>query len=233
MSETTILDYALLANRVKKATIGERVAGGWTCREFGEGRSWGGLFNDGFHGCIYVNDESGEIVVAFKGTGPSKVGTAQGKINILRDVHADLKLTLGIIPNQASSANRLFKRAREAYGDGPIRIVGHSLGGYLTQCVAYWHKVPFVTFNAPGAYLDLQKAKVNIFKPQVAWRSIKATGGNNEGLNFTHWGDFVGEFGMHYKKVVRLGTWNPAKHGMAHMVSTIESSQKWRDHVPF
>jgi hypothetical protein len=233
MAATTV-DYADLNVAVKKMDpVGEYQPAGFKYST--------GFINNGFWGCLYVNETTKEVVVTFKGTGSAKlndeqlaeVGSDRPNHTIVADLTADLKLMLGVIPNQASTAEKLFTRATSTYD--PARysysVTGHSLGGYLAQVVSYWYALPCVTFNAPGAWGDMQKAKINLFKPQVMWQSIKSTF-QWEGIcvNFIHVGDIIGNFGLHRGRTNRV-------QGVSHMMKairdTIAKHERWSKCSPF
>jgi putative lipase involved disintegration of autophagic bodies len=104
----------------------------------------GTWLGNGLQGGIYQNDE--EVICAFKGTA---MGRPPGQ-TIVADLTADLRLALGIIPNQAGGAYALVKTAQEIAKGRVVTATGHSLGGALAQVVGKWCNVPFVTFNAPA-----------------------------------------------------------------------------------
>jgi hypothetical protein len=241
---TTTLAYAEICNNVKSMKPADR----FTPVEFQYST---GYINDGFFGCLYVAHDPHEVVITFKGTGSCKLasdalmdlsvggdgidhrGVDRANHSLKGDLTADLKLLMGVIPNQASTAEQLFKRATEAYPIGTYKytIAGHSLGGYLAQVVSYWFNVPCVTFNAPGAWGDLQKAKINLFKPEVMWTSIKSTFQKEATcVNFIHTGDVVGNFGLHRGRTVRLAGFS---HMMKDVVATIRKSARWAHSSPF
>jgi hypothetical protein len=219
MPVITANEYADIASKCKKAGV----SGRFRPSKFAYSTAW---IHDGFAGCCYVDDAAMQCVVAFKGTGgydaDDSVDGAGKKGTIVRDLVADLKLSLGIVPNQASTAKTFFKQCSTAYPGYDLTVVGHSLGGYLTQVVSYWYGVNSVTFNAPGAWGDLQKACINMFKPQVMWRTIKAHGRDNgKCVNFIHVGDVVGNFGMHRGETFRV---NGVSHAMKAIQDTIFTS---------
>lgn len=133
----------------------------------------GGLLGSGFKGCIYKSSD--EMVVCFKGTGGG---------HLLQDLLADAKLAVGIIPREATPASDLVKKALTLYPLDKITVVGHSLGGGLTQVVAYWYKCKFVTFNAPPMLGCIQKSKINLFAPDEMIRSIKSRNNKAGGTNY-------------------------------------------------
>jgi putative lipase involved disintegration of autophagic bodies len=197
----TTLDYAYICENVKSL----RPTRGFSPKLF---MYSSGFLRNGFAGAIYSNDE--DAVVCFKGTGNCKIdedeiGSSEPNKTIVQDLLADLSLAIGIIPNQAESARELMKEASREYGHLNLTVTGHSLGGYLAQVVSYWAKVPCVTFNAPGAWGDLQKSKINLFDPQIMWRGIKSTFKKEEVcVNFMHVGDIVGNYGLHRGRTNRL-----------------------------
>lgn len=223
----TVNEYADIASKVKKAGV----AGRFRPAKFAYSTGW---IHDGFAGCCYVDDAVKQCVIAFKGTGgydaDSSVDGAHKKGTILSDLTADLKLSLGVIPNQASTAKDFFKQCAKTYSGYEMSVVGHSLGGYLTQVVAYWYGVNSVTFNAPGAWGDLQKACINLFKPQVMWRTIKAHAKDNgKCANFIHVGDIVGNFGLHRGETYRVA-------GISHAMKSIQDTlfkHKYGTKCPF
>jgi hypothetical protein len=98
-----------------------------------------GYINDGFWGCSYVNDSTHEIMVCFKGTGNAKlteekldeIGSERPNHTIVGDITADIKLAVGVIPNQASTADTFFGSVFSVYDPSrwTFSITGHSLGG--------------------------------------------------------------------------------------------------------
>lgn len=234
MSSASTVDYARICNNVKRMLP----AGAYRPAEF---KYSTGFINDGFWGCLYINEATKEVIVAFKGTGSAKlseeqleqVGSDRPNATLIGDLTADLKLMLGVIPNQASTARLLFERATSTYpiSEYAYSVTGHSLGGYLAQVVSYWYALPCVTFNAPGAWGDMQKAKINLFKPEVMWRSIKSTFQWEEiCVNFIHAGDIVGNFGLHRGRTFRVMGFS---HAMKAILDTIEKHERWSECSPF
>ena len=160
----------------------------------------GTLFGNGFQGGIWQNDT--DIVVGCCGTNPGQYG------KFLSDLSADLRITLRILPNQCSSARRMVKIAKSLARGRRVSVTGHSLGGGLSQVVAIWEGVPFVTFNAPAMKSAIQAAQFNIAKPQMMARTIKSAANidNTPGLNFRIDGDVVSTslLGGHIGTIVRL-----------------------------
>jgi hypothetical protein len=219
--------YAKMANNVYEVPDGvalrDGLPSGWSVYDAAAdaaGEKGGTVHNSGFKGCIYRS--ASEVVVAFKGTGGGKG---------FQDFLADVKLAVGVVPREATPANALYRKASGVFGDSPnrpITVVGHSLGGGLTQLIGHWYKVRFVTFNAPPMGGCIQKAKINIFKPQQMVRAIAASKGPGaEGYNYRVQGDIVSSRKTsslgHYGKVIMLNV--PGVSGKsplkAHSMDTI------------
>jgi hypothetical protein len=238
----TTSDYALICNSVKKMAV----AGSYTPQAF---KYSTGFINNGFWGCVYVDDAAHDVVIAFKGTCSASVSPGQlsgvRSLNTedvdddrpnnttLSDLTADLKLALGVIPNQATTAESLFNKAKAVWDPGQYTysITGHSLGGYLAQVVSYWYGMPCVTFNAPGAWGDLQKAKLNLFKPLVMVQTIAATfQWEDVCVNFIHAADPIGNYGLHRGRTNRV---KGASHSMKAIYDTIRRHDRWANISPF
>jgi hypothetical protein len=175
------LDYAKIAYAAYFTGSGqyyEEPAGhmvdDWTVQKWETGT----LFGDGFQGGIWQSKT--DVVVGCCGTNPKQKG------KFLSDLSADIKIGLRIMPNQASSARKMVKAAKEIAGPKRrVSVCGHSLGGGLAQVVGVWEQVPFVTFNAPAMKHVIKAAQVNIFKPQVMLRTILAKSADDtSGVNF-------------------------------------------------
>jgi hypothetical protein len=105
---------------------------------------------NGYQGTTYQRMDTGDIVVAHRGTE-----------QIARDgAYADGSMVLTRINPQAQDATELTRRARERaefQGKMPgnhtpeVSITGHSLGGTLTQITAHHFNLHGETFNAYGA----------------------------------------------------------------------------------
>lgn len=92
----------------------------------------------GFAAATYVNDRTGAVTVAFAGTDPSSWG----------DLKQDIQLSLGLEGSQVRAAQQYVKDAVAKYG--AVSIVGHSLGGYLSQMSMQKGVVSVHTFSSPG-----------------------------------------------------------------------------------
>lgn len=186
---TALKTYAQMADNVYEVPDGAKLLGGlpsvWSVYdaaiESTGGQKGGVVHNSGFKGCIYKSPA--EMVVCFKGTGGGKA---------FQDFLADVKLAGGVIPREATPAKSLVEKAMGVYNKERITVVGHSLGGGLTQVVCHWFKLKFVTFNAPPMGGCIQKAKINFFKPQQAVRAMKASlRSGADGHNYRLQGDVV------------------------------------------
>jgi hypothetical protein len=110
---------------------------------------------NGYAGTIYQQVETGDIVVAHRGT---EVKNIPGVVMDL--AYTDGSMVLGRVNPQANDAIELTKRAIEAAereGRKPghhtpeVTVTGHSLGGCLAQITAHHFDLRGETFNAYGA----------------------------------------------------------------------------------
>ncbi len=223
------IDYALMAEAVYNVDSNKSHAvGGYECNSRFWQIGWGGT-NTNFKACAYKSMRSKEVVVAFEGT----------ELNKLGDIVADVQILLGTLTQYSNAAYRFLTQLKEIYGDHEFSLVGHSLGGALAQVMGHWAGLPFVTFNAPGMWAHLQRAKV-----LGCWKSIRGTAHGKllskqaacTGRNFRHSLDPVSLFGSHYGPVTRF--WSLAHssnlwyHGMSDMVVAICASE-WAAKQPF
>lgn len=110
----------------------------------------------GYQGTIYQRVDTHEIVVAHRGTEPSR-GTGE----LFRDaVRTDGGMVVNGVNNQTQDAMDLTRRAveiarAEAERTGrpapEVTVTGHSLGGTLAQITAHEFGLKGETFNAYGA----------------------------------------------------------------------------------
>jgi hypothetical protein len=110
----------------------------------------------GYQGTIYQRVDTHEIVVAHRGTEPSR-GTGE----LFRDaVRTDGGMVINGVNNQTQDAMDLTRRAvelarAEAERTGrpapEVTVTGHSLGGTLAQITAHEFGLRGETFNAYGA----------------------------------------------------------------------------------
>jgi len=177
----TCLDYAKIAYAAYYTGAGQyyedpagHMVDSWVVQKWETGT----LFGDGFQGGIWQSEH--DVVVGCCGTNPKQKG------KFVSDVSADLRIGLRIMPNQASSARKMVKAAKEIAGKKRrVSVTGHSLGGGLAQVMGVWEDVPFVTFNAPAMKHVIKAAHINIFKPQVMLRTIMAKSADDtSGVNF-------------------------------------------------
>jgi hypothetical protein len=232
MGRITTLDYALMANRVYGIDDGDYVVPGYTTALFEEGMRWGVTRTD-FKGCTYVSDSSHEAVVAFQGTVPAKGG------DLLADLQIGIGGLVGMLPQYCGASLRLFDRTLAAYPDHAVSLVGHSLGGGMAQVIGHWTGLPFVTFNAPGMWGDIQKSKVILsWSPSNSLRSIKGTFKGSllskqmatTGRNFRNVLDPVSAYGCHYGPVTRF--WGMGVHSMDDIEGRVRRSD-WAGVNPF
>jgi hypothetical protein len=233
MTMITTRDYAEIANRVYQIDAnkdglddaapsqGDDTHSPWCykgfiCRLFKYGMGWGDTKTD-FKGCVYVNESLGKSVVAIQGTKFSKLG------DTVSDIQIAVGMITGMMPQYCSAALKLFERTREGFPHYPLFLVGHSLGGAMAQVIGQWTGIPFVTFNAPGMWSNIQASKVFLgWNPADTLRSIKGTFTGpllakqraGTGRNFRNVSDLVSSFGSHYGPVTRF--WSASTPLKAH-----------------
>lgn len=138
---------------------------------------------NGYQGTIYQRMDTGEIVVAHRGTEFYREPIKDG-------VLADGGMVLARTNAQVNDATELTRRAIEhaeklapKYGHAPqVTVVGHSLGGCLAQVAAYKFDLKGETFNAYGA-VSLNQG---------------VTSGGNSVINHVMAGDAVSSASPHF-----------------------------------
>jgi hypothetical protein len=241
----TTLDYAELANRVyridSRKELGSEASAdgrgetestwcysGFECGLFEYGMGWGGTKTD-FKGCVYANTTLRRAVVALQGTDRKKLG------DYVSDLQIAVGMLIGMMPQYCSAALKLFKRTQEVYPDYSISMVGHSLGGGMAQVLGQWTGLPFVTFNAPGMWSNIQASKAFFaWSPVESFQSIAGTFKGpllakqkaSTGRNFRIVSDLVSTFGSHYGPVTRFWSALPPKkaHSMDEMLRLVTRS---------
>ena len=111
----------------------------------------------GFVGNLFENTQTGELVVAYRGTERPGLGENVSDFNaFMKDVGTDISLMTCDFDMQFEYAWEFYKAVKKQYPKRKIVIVGQSLGGALAQIVAAKEytvnrkKVETYTFNAPG-----------------------------------------------------------------------------------
>lgn len=107
----------------------------------------------GYQGTIYQRVETGEIVVAHRGTEFDREPIRDGAL-------ADGGMVFGLVNSQAADAIELTREALQRAKDyaaanqtfpPEVTVTGHSLGGTLAQITAHHFDLRGETFNAYGA----------------------------------------------------------------------------------
>jgi pimeloyl-ACP methyl ester carboxylesterase len=98
---------------------------------------------DGYQGALFLGPD-GSYILASRGTEPFSGA----------DWSSNFQMGAGIIPDQFASAQSFLNRAQSEYqiGSSNLSLVGHSLGGSLTQMLAAENpQLTATTFNPYGA----------------------------------------------------------------------------------
>lgn len=122
-----------------------------------------GNADSGFYAVLF---QAGyETVFAIRGT-----DFTQGS-----DLGADLELAVGSVPHQFPKADTAFKAALQFNGNRPMYLTGHSLGGGLASMLGAKHKMPTVTFNAPGMMRSYTSATSGTSPTSIAMTAMGTT----------------------------------------------------------
>ncbi|OOR51727.1 lipase [Bacillus pseudomycoides] len=113
----------------------------------------------GFGAYALQDDTTGEIVISFVGTQPSKDDfgdiRTDGALGLYNAFH------LNLTPDQVEQANKFYEQVRKDHPGVKITIIGHSLGGGLANDVAVRHRednIEVLTLNpAPLPGADVKK----------------------------------------------------------------------------
>jgi cadherin-like protein/Big-like domain-containing protein len=149
---------------------------------------------NGFFAQAYVDLTNDNVIIAYEGSTPSFASVVneiigQNQSYATQSTAADQALLLGLTPNALNDAVAFARYASavakdQGYGNDPVYVTGHSLGGTEAEAAAHALNTSVsggfisgaVTFGATGLpdYLS--------------------TGGNNNFLNFVDYGDPVGNY---------------------------------------
>jgi hypothetical protein len=107
----------------------------------------------GFHGTAYIDRETSEIIVAYRGTDPD---FKDHPLTVVRDIGADYTMIRDRFNPQEKAARDFTARVIDAAKENGISLdhatlVGHSLGGALVEIESSKFNLPGTTFNSYGA----------------------------------------------------------------------------------
>ena len=148
----------------------------------------------------------GEIIISMR-------GSAKGKTT--KDwMDDDVSIAIGRTPDRAADSLEYTLKILETYGNPPVIIVGHSLGGWLAQYAGVVCDKPMISFNAPPA--------LGTFSKRLPDGTSAA--GYRQGLNFRVNYDPVSKTpGKHVGPLVTLPL-NGEKHILAHTGKVVVKS---------
>lgn len=146
----------------------------------------------GYQGTIYQRVDSGEIIVAHRGTEFDREALRDG---ILADGGMVLNRSNLQVPEAIALTRRALQLAEAQAPDNggrtpPVTVTGHSLGGTLAQVSAHYFGLKGETINAYGA------ASLNLRIPE----------GGTDVTNHVMAGDLVSAGGAHYGQVKTYAT---------------------------
>jgi pimeloyl-ACP methyl ester carboxylesterase len=119
--------------------------------EFGKLRFENGMLSGDKWSALKVNVFKGpgdQIFLSFVGTEPGRLATFK----------SDASQAMGIEDSAFQDADRLVAGFKQAYPDGNLQLIGHSLGGALATFAGIRHNVPVTGFNSAGLHINLRNA---------------------------------------------------------------------------
>jgi len=133
---------------------------GWRLLETSGGKS----INDSFHGYFgkaYENTETGEIVIAHRGTVLQETKTSNSFTTPVGNLGSDTLIFLRQLPPETRLALEFSKKITEAYPGRKKTHAGHSLGGYHAHICGHLLQDTVIAFDPPGCLSVLKKWQFN------------------------------------------------------------------------
>ena len=138
----------------------------------------------GYQGAAFKKNGTNVIVVANRGTEPTK----------LTDLWADIQMGAKKIPSQYQDAKDYLDNVMTAHQNADISITGHSLGGALSQLLGAETELYTETFNPYGAKdlvdqlgIDPNGAFPNIHNNQTRFDPVSRLPGSEQLGDMTSW----------------------------------------------
>ncbi|MBD8899988.1 hypothetical protein [Rhodanobacter sp. DHG33] len=110
----------------------------------------------GFHATAYRSRDTGEIIIAYRGTDPAIKDITGHTLTSIQDIAVDATMVRDAVNPQKSAADKftaemIDKAARHGISKDQITVAGHSLGGTLAEIEAAKFGLRGSTYNAYGA----------------------------------------------------------------------------------
>ena len=109
---------------------------------------------------VFVNPNSGEVVISYKGTNPVNMENLWDDFNIILGTETHT--------SRFNNAEQLYKDVESKYGKDKLRITGHSLGASVAMYIGEKHDVETHAYNPGISYRSaFQSHKNNTNKSYV------------------------------------------------------------------
>ncbi|NOT83507.1 MAG: lipase [Methylococcaceae bacterium] len=135
--------------------FGVKSVGAWDLKETAD-------LGSGMQAGVYVNRDSNEVTLAFRGTEFCINFFSCSVKESLKDELADAELTQGHDSGQFDDAFKFAQQILNSYPGRKITVTGHSLGGGLAQAVGASFQLETYAFNSspvPNNFFDAHSVK--------------------------------------------------------------------------
>lgn len=117
----------------------------------------------GRHHTGYRHNSTGDIIYAVRGTDYSDAVNSK-----VKDLATDVLVTFGLetLGNRYKSSDKMLKRLLEENKNSKITLAGHSLGGTISQELAYKYDLPSHTFASGASPISANVKKHRFLHPK-------------------------------------------------------------------